>query len=257
VGRHLVWSIALHLVVILGGALLAPLGSFGDSSKRPMDIISVGLVASTPRAPGPAVPEPQLQTPEPAMDDAVAIAPQPDLTRESVADPEPEPIPEEPEEQQPEQPEEKPEERPEEKPKEAESKPRSKPADTVTSGQLAQTDGQRGTTGSITDGTGSGGDVWGVETDASVNPYHRRGFISIRNNWRNPATGPRPLKCVVKFRVLRSGTIEDVVLEQRSGSELFNRQALRAVQLTGSWDPFPRFWEENEQIIHLEFEYRP
>ncbi len=228
---------------------MAPLGSFGDSHSRPMDIISVGLVASTPNEPGPAVPMPEVPTPEPAMDDAVAIKPESDLTREEVT-PEEEPIPEDPEEEEP------PSVEPEEEPEDQEGQQQAD-TDTVSTQQFAQADTQLGTTGSITQGAGSGGDVWGVETDASVNPYHRRGFISIRNNWRNPATGPRPLKCVVRFHIDRSGVIDDVVLESSSGNALFDRQAVRAVKMTESWEQFPKFWEEDEQIIHLEFEYRP
>lgn len=188
------------------------------------------------------------------MNDAVAIKPETDLTKEEIA-PEEEPVPEEPTPEETKQ--EEPENKPEDQPEDTKKTDRSQQASADTAQQLAQAGTGEGTIGNITEGAGSGGDVWGVETNAAVNPYHRRGFIAIRNNWRNPATSPRPLKCVVRFRVDRSGAISDVVLEKPSGNTLFDRQAVRAVEMTGSWEAFPKFWEEDEQIIHLEFEYRP
>ena len=239
--RNLIWSLILHACVIIGGAQFAPMGSFATTSPNSFDVINVGLIDSPSMGQQPPAKIPELKPPTPAVDAAIAMKPTSDLTKEDVA-----PV------KEPEKP--KPEEKPKEKPKEEKPKEAEKPsADTV---QLAQA-GQEGATGTISEGAGSGDDVWGVESVANVNPYHSRGFASIRNNWRNPAVGPRPLKCVVRFKVERSGAIEDIALEQSSGSPLFDRAAIRAIKVTESWEPFPKFWEENEQIIHLEFEYRP
>jgi TonB family protein len=254
VGRNIVWSFILHVVVITAGALVAPMGGLFDATSHPLDVISVGLVDAPNQAPAAKLPKPKINAPTPEASDAVAIKPESDLTKEEVPPEEkPEPLPKE--DEKPKEEEKKPEEKPREPEKKPEQKPEQKPAaDTVS--QLADASTETGMTGSISDGSGSD-DIWGVETDASVNPYYRRGFSVIRNNWRNPATGPRPLKCVVRFRVVQSGQIMDVKLEQSSGSALFDRQAVRAVQMTEAWDPFPRFWEENEQVILLDFEYRP
>lgn len=238
--RNIIWSLILHLLVIIGGSQLAPMGGFATTSPNSFDVINVGIVSSPTKGQEPPAKIPELKPPTPAVDAAIAMKPTSDLTKEDVT-PAKEP--------EPEKPKPKAEEKPKEQPKEAQ-----KPA--ADSAKLAQA-GKEGTTGSITEGTGSGDDVWGQEDVANVNPYHRQGFASIRNNWRNPAVGPRALKCIVRFKVERSGAIEDIALEQSSGSPLFDRAAIRAIKVTESWEPFPKFWEENEQVIHLEFEYRP
>ncbi len=243
--RYILWSIILHVTVLLGGAAVAPMHGFFDSDQDHSVVISVGLV-DMPSAPATKVIKaPHLRQPTPAGSEEVAIAPEPDLSKEKVAEKKPEP------------------EKPKEEPKPKEDKPKEeKPGDAnakkpdSAAATLAQNDNATGTTGSISDGGGDD-DVWGVETAPNVNPYHRRGFASIRSNWRNPAVGPVGRKCTIRFRVSRDGELSDIALEKSSGSELFDRSAIRAVQLTHAWEHFPRFWKEDEQIIHLEFEYRP
>ncbi|MEW5702647.1 MAG: TonB family protein [Candidatus Zixiibacteriota bacterium] len=226
--RYLVWSLALHCGVFVGGAMLAPLHGF-MGSVRPDLVITVGLVdyagAGKPKAPPAKVPPPPA-----ASDQIIATRPSQDQTPEKLKDQKPEA---------------------KETRKAKQDSTRTKPPSA-----LAQADTLAGLKGTLTEGTGEG-DVWGVETGAGVNPYHRAGFATIRSNWRNPVVGPIPRKCVVKFRIKRSGEIVDVELERHSGSDLFDRAALRAVNLTHAWPPFPATWEEKEQIIHLEFEYRP
>lgn len=233
--RYILWSLILHLAVILGGATFAPMrGLFDVNQSTPM-VISVGLVEMPNQPATKVMKAPHLRAPQAATDAEIAIAPVPDLNKEKVKEEKkPEPV--------------KPKE--EEKPKATAKEPDS--AKTT----LAQADTASGTTGSISQGAGSD-DVWGVEVGPNVNPYHRRGFASIRSNWRNPAVGPVGRKCVVRFLVKRGGELTDIALESSSGSQLFDRSAVRAVQLTHAWDQFPRFWKEDEQIIHLEFEYRP
>jgi len=207
-------------------------------------VISVGLVDMPHQPTTKVIKAPHLRKLPPAGDAEVAIAPEPDLKKEEIAEKKPEP--EKPKEEA------KPKD---EKPKEDKSGETNAKKDSAAA-ILAQNDTATGTTGSISEG-GSDDDVWGVEVGPNVNPYHRRGFASIRSKWRNPAVGPVGRKCVVRFRVSRNGELSDIALEKSSGSQLFDRSALRAVQLTHSWEQFPRFWKENEQIVHLEFEYRP
>ncbi|HEX9750380.1 MAG TPA: TonB C-terminal domain-containing protein [candidate division Zixibacteria bacterium] len=245
--RYLGWSVAFHAVVIAAGAVVAPLSGVFSSSYQPMEIVSVGLIDSAPAPKGQRAEFTPPPVPEPAGDELIPIPAEKDLTLEKVADPIKVPEP---------KTEKKPEKKPDEKPpRQPESRTRQDERPNPSGEQLAQTDTTGGLSGSISDGEIDG--VWGVETSASVNPYHRRGFSLIRSNWRNPVVGPTPRKCVVGFRVKRSGEITDVRLETLSGSRLFDESAVRAVTHTANWDQFPSFWEENEQIIHLEFEYRP
>lgn len=234
--RYILWSLLLHVTVILGGATVAPMRGLFDASQSTPVVISVGLVELPSQPATKIIKAPHLRAPQAAADAEIAITPVPDLNKEEVKEEKkPEPV--------------KPEAK--EKPKEETAKKPDSAKATVT-----QADTASGTTGSISEGAGSD-DVWGVEVGPNVNPYHRRGFASIRSNWRNPAVGPVGRKCVVRFRVNRNGELTDVALESSSGSQLFDRSAVRAVQLTHAWDQFPRFWKEDEQIIHLEFEYRP
>lgn len=232
------WSLILHVVIFGTSLVLAPFGGLFGDVYRPPQIISVGLVDFPEPSKTRAIKMPKPAIPQPAGDDAVALAPEKDLTKAEVPD-ETKPEPEPPEEETPEPVEEE-----------------SDPGDGKDEEELAQADTAADVSHSLSDGT-TGGDVWGVETTPNVNPYHRRGFASIRSNWRNPLVGPTGRKCVVGFTVERSGAITDIDLEQSSGSRIFDEAALRAVRLTRTWDRFPGFWEENEQVIHLEFEYRP
>jgi TonB family protein len=236
VNRYLLWSLILHLAVVLGGAALAPMRGLIDGRENTPVVITVGLVEMPSQPATRPLLAPHLRAPAPAKDAEVAITPVPELKKEAVKE------------------KEKPKE--DEKPKkEGTDESNARKADSVKAA-LAQADTVSGTSGSISSGAG-GDDVWGVEVGPNVNPYHRRGFASIRSNWRNPAVGPMGRKCIVSFRVNRNGELTDIALESSSGSQLFDRSALRAVQVTHSWEQFPRFWKEDEQIIHLEFEYRP
>ena len=235
--RYLVWSLAFHAVFLVVGAVIAPLRGFSDS-KRPPVVVSVGLVdfADPGKVKGEA-PKPPI--PEPVADEVIANDPS---VSEELAEIK---VPDKP----------KPAETKKTEPKKTADKPVKRDTSKAVSPQLASND-TGGVTGSLTEGEG-GGDIWGVETGADVNPYHRKGFAAIRGNWRNPASGREQRLCVVKFRVMRNGEITDVEVEKKSGFDLFDRAALRAVQVTAAWPAFPSHWEEDEQIIHLEFQYRP
>ncbi|MBI3872507.1 MAG: TonB family protein [candidate division Zixibacteria bacterium] len=220
--RYLVWSVVLHAVILLGGALIAPMRGFGGSI-RPTEVITVGLVDYANPAKVKTAPA-QIPVPNPAADQPIPVKPAQDQTPAKV----------------------KPKPEIKKPPKKQEEKPP----------KLANADSANAVSGKLSEGA-QAGDIWGVETGANVNPYHRQGFASIRANWRNPIVGAIPRKCVVRFLVRKTGDLTDITLEQSSGLDIYDRAALRAVTLTRSWPQFPDSWEEDEQIIHLEFEYRP
>lgn len=237
VKRYLVWSLAFHAIFLFLGAVIAPMRGFTGSSTK-TTVVSVGLVDFADPGKVKGGPTAKPTVPEPAVDEIIAKNPT---------------VKEEPEEiKAPEKPKPKPKET---HTKKTAEKPTKKDTTKTASPQLAVND-TGGVSGSLTEGGGSG-DIWGVETGANVNPYHRQGFAAIRGNWRNPAIGREARLCVVTFRVKRTGELVDIAIEKKSGSDLFDRAALRAVQVTASWPAFPSHWEEDEQIIHLEFEYRP
>jgi TonB family protein len=249
VNRYILWSIVFHIAVVLGGALLAPMSGLVTSAPRSEMIISVGLVDAPNQggAPGttkdepsieePAAAPPKLDAPEPALDADLAIKPIADLTKEKVAEP-------------------KPKEKPK-KPAKDEPKEKTTPKEKADDKQLASADTAGVTYGAISEGAGSSGDVWGVEVGPGVSPYHNRGIAAIRSNWRSPAVGNKPIRCGVRFVVKKTGEIVDVEVETSSGSELFDRAAMRAVQMVETWEPFPSFLPYDEQVVILSFEYRP
>jgi TonB family protein len=233
VRRYLVISLIFHVGVALGSTLFSPLGSFSARDKRPSVVINVGLVDlgdKTKARAGASAPKPVEAVKDPL----------PKAQPEKVAEPE----------------KKKPVAEKKIEPAKDKKNADKESTDDKKSKVIAAKDSISPATGTITEGSGEA-DVWGVEVGPEVNPYHRRGFAAIRSNWRNPAVGPAPLKCIVRFTVNRAGELAHIELEKPSGSELFDRAALRAVQVTKSWDRLPRFWEDDEQLIHLEFEYRP
>jgi TonB family protein len=241
VKRYIIASLIFHVAVVVAGAAVAPMSGYFDRQMRSPFVINVGLVEMPAREPSRVAAPPRPRLPTPAGDVEVALKPAPNLQKEDV--PEEKPEPKEPEEKKPTK---------EETAKQAEKDK----ADSVAAAALAVSDTTAPAQGVISEG-GMADDVWGVDVSPTVNPYHRRGFAAIRANWRNPAVGPQPRRCVVRFRVKRSGEITNIGLEESSGSTLFDRAAVRAVQVTEVWEPFPKLWKEDEQIILLEFEYRP
>ncbi len=234
--RYLIWSLAFHAVILFLGAVIAPLRGL-SGPPRLATSVSVGLVDfAEPGKPKGNTPKPKL--PEPAEDEVIPKDPS---VKEELAEVK---VPEKP----------KPKAETKKTGDQASKKDTAKSVPPV----LASND-----TGGISvgisnnEGAGDGGDVWGVELGGNTHPYYREGSATIRRNWRNAGFGRRALACVVRFRVLKSGQLVDIELEEKSGVELFDKSALRAVQVTGAWPPFPSIWDEDEQIIHFRFEHRP
>lgn len=80
----------------------------------------------------------------------------------------------------------------------------------------------------------------------------------IQENWRPPQSSARPdTKAMVRFHIARNGAIKQVALEHPSGNFLFDQSAQRAVQLIQRFPPLPEEFQEEELVVHLEFEGLP
>jgi TonB family protein len=74
-------------------------------------------------------------------------------------------------------------------------------------------------------------------------------------NWSPPpVSGGRNVMCTVYFRIMRDGRVSAVKVEQPSDFDLFDKSALRAVNLSGPLPPLPAGFEGRWLGVHFEFQ---
>ncbi|MFQ6113680.1 MAG: energy transducer TonB, partial [bacterium] len=79
----------------------------------------------------------------------------------------------------------------------------------------------------------------------------------IQNNWEPPRYAARTSlsrSTVIYFKIQRSGRITDLMIEKKSGDNLFDQAALRAISLANPLPPLPYDFPERELGVHFEFE---
>jgi protein TonB len=76
----------------------------------------------------------------------------------------------------------------------------------------------------------------------------------IRSNWASHAEAPAV--AIVKFTILRDGTITDAEIERSSGYTALDLAALRAVVGTRQLTPLPAAYPNSTLGVHLNFEYQ-
>ena len=64
------------------------------------------------------------------------------------------------------------------------------------------------------------------------------------------------LKSVVYFKILKDGNVSEVSLKDSSGDNLFDEQAMRAVNMASPFPPLPEGYAENDLGVYFEFTYR-
>jgi outer membrane biosynthesis protein TonB len=87
--------------------------------------------------------------------------------------------------------------------------------------------------------------------------YFVQAFGKIERNWSNPVGANQPLSCVVYFKIIRSGTIMDPVVETSSGVPAYDRACLRAVVASSPLPQLPTDFRDDIIGIYLEFPYKP
>ena len=77
----------------------------------------------------------------------------------------------------------------------------------------------------------------------------------VSAKWLKPMTGLPPSPTIVLFEINRMGRITTPRLEEASGSALFDRAALRAVELAAPFGPLPK--SRTSGILKVHFEFTP
>jgi colicin import membrane protein len=75
----------------------------------------------------------------------------------------------------------------------------------------------------------------------------------VSARWLKPMTGLPPSSTIVYFEISRVGRITSPRLERASGSALFDRAALRAVELAAPFGPLPKSRASGILKVHFEF----
>ncbi len=105
---------------------------------------------------------------------------------------------------------------------------------------------------------GAGGNV-GIggatfdQPDFNYSYYIERMLVTIGTNWFKPAQTV-PTSPVIRFQILRDGSISDAEVERSSGLAFVDRAALRAVLASSPLPPLPSEFGGNHLGVHLIFE---
>jgi len=140
-----------------------------------------------------------------------------------------------------------------------------KPSARSTSGARAEAggtgEGLRLGMGSGSGGGGGFGSGFSSQIGLSSFPYTyylENLQARISSNWiksRIPSGGSQELVTTVYFKIYRDGQISLVEIEERSGIDVLDQAAVRAVQSAAPFAPLPEGYEEEYLGIHLIFEH--
>ncbi len=100
--------------------------------------------------------------------------------------------------------------------------------------------------------TNRGGGTPGIPSDFQFTYYINRMLSLIESHWYKPPVAP-DTKAQVGFRILKSGKIEAVQLEESSGVPTFDRAVLRAMYASNPLPPLPPAYQRPSLTIHLTF----
>jgi TonB family protein len=91
--------------------------------------------------------------------------------------------------------------------------------------------------------------------DPGFNQYLALVQNKISSQWAAPPVGltGQRLQVIIRFRLDRSGTVTDVVIEQTSGNDYYDMAGQRAVLKASPLPPFPRNVSERSLDAHFSF----
>ncbi len=232
--RMLVWSFALHALLVSAVSLAAALRPRTSSLPRPdAEFMNVSLGQSGPQSDsgGGAAQSPPKPTPEP---------PPPEEKEPTVVRPTQEvrdevPLPDA--RVQKKTPEPKPD-----------SGLRGADAASAASAQVAG--------GPVLPGLGLGGAAGGspFDQDFEYAYYVQQMLTRIHQRWQRTAVRGTAF-VVVRFTIARDGRVLDAAVETSSGVSILDRSSLRAVMLADPMPPLPNSYPRDQVGVHLRFTY--
>jgi len=80
-------------------------------------------------------------------------------------------------------------------------------------------------------------------------------ITKVANNWLNPLRGGNIMRAVIFFRVMRNGEVTEAKVEEKSGNDLFDQSALRAVLTASPMPPLPESYTGDFLGVHFQFEH--
>jgi len=242
--RMISWSFAIHVTALALVAVLPRTWLFRDAPKPPVMTISLGgtlgprSTGMTPVAARPVeevAPEPKRPTPVPVA------APKPDVMTVPVKPPKTTPKPET-----------------KTTPTKEPPPPTPKPVVTgkvVQAGTSAVETFARGVGAGLTVGGGGGGAQLKVDADFCCQAYLVDVVNRISAVWRS--VQPEHGTTVMKFTILRNGSIADIQVETPSGSSLLDRQSKATLMDPAlRLGPLPAEYTADHLTIHLSFPYQ-
>lgn len=236
--RDLFYSIILHGGLILMVTMMNPfvVHPSHDLESIGVNIISLPPLGNPDLIQGGKMPE--VSIPQALVEDEVAIPISPPESKKEVKK-----VADKP------------------KPKPKETKPKPKPEkDPGYQGLAQKADKTQKGGADISDKIGPGSKFGAAAVDnASFDyPYYFvQAFGKIERNWSNPVGANQPLSCIVYFKIIRSGTIMDPVVETSSGVPAYDRACLRAVVSSSPLPQLPTDFRDDIIGIYLEFPYKP
>lgn len=99
-----------------------------------------------------------------------------------------------------------------------------------------------------------GGSPFPFDQDFEYSYYVQQMLGRIQRHWQR-ITVRGSAVVIVRFTILKDGTVEDAELEQSSGSSILDRAALRAVILAAPMPTLPSSYSRERVRVHLRFSY--
>lgn len=236
--KMLGWSGAVHVLLLTTFALASYLAPAGNAMPPPNVGMFINLGESgpiqssgggSPAPPAPKEPEPEPE-PEPPK-------PEPEVVRPTVEQRDELPMPDAPVAKKPRW----------EKPKQ-DSGLRGADAASAESATLKTSAGAPGL------GLGGVGGGSAFDQDFEYAYYAQQMLGRIHQHWqRTPVQGTAVV--IVRFTILKDGSVHDVEVEQSSGLSVLDRGAMRAVMLADPMPPLPNSYPRDRVGLHLRFTY--
>jgi len=235
--KMLAWSSVVHGLLFVAFALASYIGASGTALPEPNVGMFINLGESGPlQGPGGGSPTPPAPEPEPEPE-AEPPKSEPKVVRPTVEQREEIPMPDAPEKKTPRW----------EKPKQDSGL---RGADAA-SAESATLQARSPAPGLGLGGPGGGG---AFDQDFEYAYYVQQMLGRIHQHWqRTPVRGTTVV--IVRFTILKDGSVDNVEIEQSSGVAILDRGSMRAVLLAAPMPPLPNSYPRDRVGVHLRFTY--